>query len=422
MEAIRALIVMRQVRNEPDQAASLYHAALERDPKGIAAMIALSRLAQSQGDEGGAMSWLEKAVAVRPESLDVQMQVIALLATQNKAQKALASSEALARSAPDSPAVIAQLAQLQFAGGLREEGILSLRHLASLAAVNGQIELGQQLASFDLPAEALKSYRHATEIAPDNVNAWRSLVIAEARLTGLPSSLETVKRAFLHAAVAPYGNELKGEAYCAAGRTDDAESAFRAALKSKPESWLLLRLASCSVHSGDRTGEIAILADWLKAHPKDNIVRVAYASALMETQHNDAAIKEFQILLAADPVNVAVLNDLAWLQSGDGTANALHNAALAFGLAPQSPQVCDTLAWVLLQKGDLASAASLLRASHDVWPADPDITYHLAVALARHGDIGGARLLVKPLADSKIAFASRDDAKLLAQSLSSAQE
>jgi Flp pilus assembly protein TadD len=55
----------------------------------------------------------------------------------------------------------------------------------------------------------------------------------------------------------------------------------------------------------------------------------------------------------------------------------------------------DTLGWIKLQHRDLGGALPLLRHAHDLKPNDPEIGYHLAVALDATGKRADAKELLK---------------------------
>src|SRR3546814_7859923 len=58
----------------------------------------------------------------------------------------------------------------------------------------------------------------------------------------------------------------------------------------------------------------------------------------------------------------SVLNNLAWLKNELGEPNALDYARRAHDLAPDSPEIADTLGWMLVQSKDTAEEGlALLR-------------------------------------------------------------
>ncbi len=419
-EAAEALSLIRQAQGRPDQAEAIFEAMLKRDPKDLPAMTALAGLAQSQGEQDKALGWLEKAIAAAPDSLECRARLIELLLVQNNGQKALAAAQALDRASPGIPQVIALLALAQLAAKQPDGAVLSWRQLAVMQSdpALGQIGLGRRLESIDRPADALAAYRKAVGIDPGSLAAWQALVVASSRLAGLDAALQSIATQ-LPPPIVPYSDALKGDAYLAVRHYAEAESAFRAAFKRSPEPWLMLRLAETQGQAGENAGELATLAAWLQLHPDDADSRAVEAGALAAAKEDAEAERIYLALLQVNPVNVAILNNLAWLYRTSDNAKALGYAHFAFGLAPRSSEVKDTLGWVLLQKGDLVKAKALLSLAHLQAPDDPQIAYHLAMALALGGDRDKARMLVKPLAERPLAFEGQGEAKLLFRSLGS---
>jgi Flp pilus assembly protein TadD len=86
-------------------------------------------------------------------------------------------------------------------------------------------------------------------------------------------------------------------------------------------------------------------------------------------------------------------------------------------LAPHQTEVLDTLGWILLSRGQIERAASLLRQAHQAAPSDLDIAFHYAAALHHNGDDVGAKKVLQPLLKSDNAFATRADAEALSREL-----
>ena len=421
-EAANNLALLKQARSPAENIEPIYKAVLDADAKNVSAMIVLSDLARKKGDQDEALAWTEKAIAAAPEATPLRVRQIELFLSQKKVQEGLANAQTLVRSKPDDPQAVAALAGAQRAAGQMDAAILSLRRLGELqpSVAAGQYRLGQMLASLGRSDDARTAYRKAVESDPAFLPGWLALVSAETKASGIDNGLVVVKQAVALKAMASREDELKGEAYLAAGKFPEAKAAFQAVYKKTPDMRSLVRFTAAQTQAGDRTDTIATLADWLKSHPEDLNVRRLYAEALMANK-DPAATREYETILAVKPTDIAVLNNLAWLESSSDPKKALALATRAYGLAPASPQVRDTLAWVLLQQGEVAQATTLLKLAHEQLPDNPDITFHLATALMRSGDIEGARALATPLNQVKGTFASQDEAKQLLVKLGSAK-
>jgi len=348
IDAANDLVLLRQVTGQPTQANLVYAPFLHPGPSARPALLALSRAADLDNDPEQARQWLDRALASDPDSVEVRLSQIDLALRQKQPKQALAIAEALSRGAPDQPGIVAALARSQRASNQETAAIASMRHWAELqpVAAAGQRQLGETLAAWGHPNDALACLNKAVSLDPNDRAAWRDLASMQALQGGLDSSLALIRTA--HPAFAEILRR-------------DAAVAVRRSLQ-------------------DNEGVRRLLSDWLKSHPDDEESRAAYADLLMEDKQDAAAIHEYQALLVRFPVNVAVLNNLAWLTRASDPAGALAKANLAFGLAPQSVQVRDSLAEVLLARGDSARAAQLLGPAHTQSPEDSTISEHLALA------------------------------------------
>jgi Flp pilus assembly protein TadD len=82
----------------------------------------------------------------------------------------------------------------------------------------------------------------------------------------------------------------------------------------------------------------------------------------------------------------------------------------AVQLAPNSPDINDSLGWLKVQQRDAAGGLSYLRRAHDLRPKDTAITYHLIVALDANAKRNDARALLKTLLASGGEFPDKQAA------------
>ena len=156
----------------------------------------------------------------------------------------------------------------------------------------------------------------------------------------------------------------------------------------------------------------------LKEHPDDVVVRQALADVFIRNNKFDLAIATEMRLLADRPNNPIALNNLAWLYQQDGNlSKAREFAEKAAAIAPTNGAIADTLGWVLLAQGDTEKALSHLEAASAAVPGNPDIRYHVAVALGRAGRPADARAILEKLLDSGASFTSKADAQKLLDEL-----
>lgn len=156
---------------------------------------------------------------------------------------------------------------------------------------------------------------------------------------------------------------------------------------------------------------------WLQALPNDRATRYQLAQGYRLMKNDTAANAELKVLLEDDPLDSKVLNTLAWNLRQTDPTQALALAEKAVGLAPQHPQVLDTLGVILYTGGDLKGGIEALRRALKRAPDDPEIQFHLAQALAANGDSLQAQDILTKLIAAGDTFADYDAAAELSRAL-----
>jgi len=133
------------------------------------------------------------------------------------------------------------------------------------------------------------------------------------------------------------------------------------------------------------------LAAWVKAHPNDASARLELAQVLQVTGRVDAALAEYEAVLRQRPDALVALNNLAWLYGERGDPRAVDVARRAVAIAPGAGPVLDTLGWSLVQAGQLDEGLKYVQQAHDLDRENPEIAYHLGVALLKSGRAADAR-------------------------------
>lgn len=161
--------------------------------------------------------------------------------------------------------------------------------------------------------------------------------------------------------------------------------------KNTPQ--LYASLAKVKIAQKDAKAALSIYQDGLKQNPKDTRLLLSLAS-LYETQGNyDAAIANYEELLAVNPALDIAANNLATILSEHSTsAESLSRAVQLTEKFKDSKQPFykDTYAWALLKQGDILKSISLLNQIITLAPDVPVFRYHLAVAHHKNGNNGTA--------------------------------
>jgi Flp pilus assembly protein TadD len=254
---------------------------------------------------------------------------------------------------------------------------------------------------------------------PKNDQVRADLIRVEADIGGMRAGLAKAHALAKEDPDNPLYDIVSAELYEKAGRPDDAAALLEKAVADRPTADALTEaLSSLFARTGNPGKAEAVLNTRLQVDPKDVAIRAALASLYLKQKRYDDAIAEYTRVIAEQPRDGAALNNLAWLyqQNGD-LAKARGLAEQAVAAAPREPRVDDTLGWILLSQGEADKALRYLSAASLSASGDPDIHYHLAVALNRLGRTADAQAMLETLLGSGVVFSDRPDAEKLLQQL-----
>jgi Tfp pilus assembly protein PilF len=183
---------------------------------------------------------------------------------------------------------------------------------------------------------------------------------------------------------------LLGEILILKGDPARAEEEFRLATSLKPEwstpwvNWVTLKL---SQRKGEEANEI--LQRGLQANPKNEELRLLYASHLGDRGHFDQAIVEYETILKHNPRQLLAANNLASILADQkGDAKSLDRALTLsrdFEQRAPNPFFLDTLGWVHLKMGHQDDALRVIQRAVSEAPQHPILNYHLGIAHFKAG-------------------------------------
>jgi predicted Zn-dependent protease len=153
-----------------------------------------------------------------------------------------------------------------------------------------------------------------------------------------------------------------------------------------------------------------MLKTWIEAHPDDLSAMALLSTILTAAKQPAAAASVLETLLARQPDDTRVMNNLALAYQELGDARAWPLALRAY-LSTFSPVVADTLGGILLASGGTQDALMLLRFARREMPDELSVQLHLAQAAHQAGLRDEARVLLTSL--SKQQFDGRATAMQL---------
>jgi tetratricopeptide (TPR) repeat protein len=185
-----------------------------------------------------------------------------------------------------------------------------------------------------------------------------------------------------------------------------------------PSAQTLLVLTRHQNATGDVAGAGNALQAWLKTHPTDIPVRMALAEQLILQKKPSAAEAQYRNMLKHDPDNIVALNNLAWSIRTRNPEKSLEYIKRAATIAPDLPDILDTLAVIESLNGNHDAAIVSIRRALVGAPNDVSMRYHQAEIEAKLGATEKAISSLEELvAQDADEFAERAEAKKLLGSL-----
>lgn len=406
-------------RGDVAAARASYRAVVAAAPGALAPLLALADFEREQGDRAAAREAYAAALERMPKSLPAHLGLIALALAAQDATAAGAAAEAALAQLPEERSLLLVAARALRLANQPQRVAEVLRHFLALEPRTplAWLEVAQFYRSVGETAAADRSLREGLQIAPTFAPlqvAWVASLLAQRRLEEARAYVHELQQ---RQAAAPIGWLLAGEMATQAGRHAEAQAAYEQALALQPVGQIAWKRFTAAARTGQAAAARRALLDWAAAHPEDRYLQVRLGDLALGQGDTAGAIAHYERVLASDPQSAEVLNNLAWACFLAGDARARNFAEAALRAAPDSPLALDTLGWILLAAQDTARGLALLRAAVARAPADPDIRYHYAAALAAIGSAPAARAELALALAAGPAFASRKDAEALAARL-----
>lgn len=403
-----------------DAAAIRLDAILRADDKNAEAMFEMAVLSERRGLLPAAQRWLEKAVdSSGSKEVRWSLALSDFHMRHGRPGPALDAVRIASAKVPEDLAVLMAYARVQLANNDSAGAKISLSTATRVAEFNPALQV--QIALLQLAANHAAGAAYSLEKAlsgqPDFLPAQALMAEVELR-QGEPAKAE--KRARDIVAKHPkhaIGHSLLGDVAQARGQSTEALEAYRRAHQVAPSTDTLLRLFHTLASRDNDKSYLQLAEQWVKAHPKDTLVLRVLADGYARTGKFAAARTTYENLLKVTPDDGAVLNNLANVLLRLKDPGAVKIAEQAVAKSPGNAYAIDTLGWILLQSGETDRALQLLRDARLRAPDNPEIRYHLAVALAKAGRKAEAREELEVAMKGNPVFDGSVDAAVLLKSL-----
>jgi putative PEP-CTERM system TPR-repeat lipoprotein len=404
---------------KPEAARQRFEAFLQKEPKNYGAMAALAELALMQGKPEEATTWLEKASNANPDAVGPALKLGAQYLRTRQPQKALTLARKFQTANPSNPDVLDMLGQSQLASNDQAGALETYSKLANVLTKSAlpQMRLAAVHAAMKHDDAAAGDLRRALELQPGLIDARMGQIDLAMRHGKADEALAVARQIQKQAPQPAIGYVIEGDIQLSQNKPALALPAFQKAYQATPTPQLLVKVADSLKRTGKDKEAEAMLAQWRKVHPDDQVVALYVAEGHLANKEYKPAIALLQDVLKTSPGNPVALNNLAWAYQQDKDPRALATAEQALKVTGDSPAVMDTLGWLLVEQGNTQRGLPLLQKAAALAPAAPEIRYHLAFGLSKAGDKAGARKELDKLLAENRSFQQLDDARSLRNTL-----
>jgi cellulose synthase operon protein C len=373
----------------PLAAKNRYEAIVAKDPTNDGALLALAQIQSlTSAAPAEVVATLDRAIKANPNSVQSRVALVSFHTKQADIKSALAAAQAATTVLPNEPRIIEALGSAQITAGEFNPAIETFNKLVRMQP-ESPFPL-MRLASAQYAAKsvdaAIATLRKALAIKPDLLEAQREIIGAQIASGRADDALKEAKAIQKSRPTEAIGFAAEGDILSSQKKFAEAASAYAEGSKRQPLADVIARQYQMLVASGKATEANLLASKWIQANPKDTVVRFQIANELLGKKEYREASLRFKEIIAIQPSNFSVLNNLAWVLHEMKDASAIGYAEKAYAIAPGSAEVMDTFGWLLFSKGDVTRGMTLLKQAASASPRNLEVRLHLAKALIATGD------------------------------------
>jgi putative PEP-CTERM system TPR-repeat lipoprotein len=406
-----------------DQAAERLQSILSKDEAHTGAMLALAEVAMRQGRQEDIERWLERAREANPTAVQPGLVLARYHWQRGDHLEAAGIARELQRAHPKNLQVLELLGSVRMAMGEHASAAENFQQAVDLQPQSPKylwLLANAQAATkrYDAAADSLEQ---ALSLQSDYLPAQMALGRLKQRIDLPQEALEIARQVQADHAQNSQGYVLEGDIHMAAKEYGKAVGSYASGWDRQKTGELAIKLFQARRQAGNEASALDPMEDWVAQHPEDLGVRQVLAQIYLQSSQTDAAIEQYRAVVEGQPDNVVALNNLAWLYHTQNDPRAVESAQRAYELAPDRPEIADTLGWLLLESGNLERGLVLLQEAAGKAPHIPAIRYHRAVALAKNNRGEEARKEIERLLRDHSGFAEEADARSLLTQLTDQQ-
>jgi putative PEP-CTERM system TPR-repeat lipoprotein len=388
-------------------------AILLSDPHNVQALSKKAQYAVAAGQDDVAAKLYERAVAASPNAAEPQFAMAGFYLTRTKYGQAQKAATLILDRHPNDLQASSILVRAYLAQHAtdRAKALAQRLSTANPRSARAQLLLAYVLEQAQDQKGALAAYQAAIQAEPVSNAGYNALASYYLRTGQKDKAVETA-RILSTRSPGPASDLFLADTLLKAGYVNPARAVLEKSATDRPSSQGMLALVAIQMRT-DRKGAEKRLGTWVATHGKDVSARNQLANMLLADGDTAGAKSHLEQALRYQPYNASVLNDLAWAVQKSDPARAVKLATLAARISPQSGEILDTLAWLKWQQNNRSESLGLLKKAHTLSPAEPNIAYHLAVALDGSGNRAAARDVLQVAVKSNLGLSNREDVQRL---------
>lgn len=407
------------LEKKPDSAKQRLNSLLKRNPQNIALQLELARVYEAEGDYSNASDRLEKLRKIDSKSLPALLALIELNLKISHYPEALNLALEAQSQNHKNMQVQEILARTFMANGNQGKATSVLREMSRSAGFNAKrlYQIAQQQYSVaDYPG-AIKSLKNALSGNKYHIPARVALAETQLQLDNAIFASNHAKFLVDHYPDRSFGYRLLGEIEQKEGNQKKAVKYYQIAFNKGQNTFLLMKLYSALKQTGNNSRAFKLVVQWVAEHQQDAVPIQALAEEYLHSGRLKKAQKYYEQLVLRFKKRPDLLNNLAYIYFNTGDNKALDYAKQAQQLAPDQPAANDTLGWILVNKDQPEQGLHYLRNAHARSSQDPEIRYHIAVALTLLQRDEEAKVELKQALKANTSFNGSDDAERLLKKL-----
>ncbi len=396
-----------------------YEAALEINENHLQSRLALAGMSLKEGDTAGFVKQLEVARERNPHSIAPVNLLVNYYLQQKMPDKALSEAIRFETEHPDNLQALSLLSRVQIVQKDFAKAKYNLRAIIENNPndINHRVQLAQILGQEKAYQESLEILDKVIELQPKYVPAYLSKAVVFLNTQRYQEASEIADKLQSFSPHSFLSDQLRGDIARAQENHSDAFTHYVSAFERAKTPYLANILFDYYRERGDFPGAVQVFDSYLQAAPKDNSARLKLATAYQQMGDYKNAIALYETLHQQSPNNNIIVNNLAWMYWLENDDRSLELARKAHELSPDTPEIMDTLGWIMLHKGDPKDALEFIQNAASRLPTNGDVRYHLAVALNKNGKQEEARKELKRLLKNNQSFSEIENARSLLKQL-----